>query len=198
MENTPCGDTLRDVRGEEGLQALILSDGMGTGAAAALDSAMLCNLVGRLLESGIPCGSALRLVNSALMVKGGRETLATLDAAAVDCYTGSAAFYKAGAAPTFLRRQGRAMRLEAVSLPAGILDGVEPVKRRFSLREEDLLLMVSDGVPTEEPWVEEQLTAWEGEDPAELCRRIAEAARLRCREVKPDDITVAALRLVRQ
>ena len=46
--------------------------------------------------------------------------------------------------------------------------------------------------------MEEQLTAWEGDDPAELCRRIAEAARLRCRETRPDDITVAALRLVRQ
>ena len=83
------------------------------------------------------------------------------------------------------------MRLEATSLPAGILDCVEPVERRFDLREGDLILMVSDGVP----WAEEQLTAWEGEDPAELCRRIAEAARLRCRESKPDDITVAALRL---
>lgn len=56
----------------------------------------------------------------------------------------------------------------------------------MNLREGDLILMVSDGVPTEEPWVEEQLAAWEGEDPAELCRRIAEAARLRCRELKPD------------
>lgn len=194
-ENGACGDTLRLVKGEEGVQALILSDGMGTGAPAALDSAMLCNLVGRLLEAGIPCGSALRLVNSALMVKGGRESLATLDTAAVDCYTGTAVFYKAGAAPTFLRRQGRAMRLEATSLPAGILDGVEPVERRFDLHEEDLILMVSDGVPTEEPWVEEQLAAWEGTDPTELCRRIAEAARLRCRDPRPDDITVAALRL---
>ena len=194
-ENGTCGDTLRLVKGEEGIQALILSDGMGTGAPAALDSAMLCNLVGRLLEAGIPCGSALRLVNSALMVKGGRESLATLDTTVVDCYTGTALFYKAGAAPTFLRRQGRAMRLEATSLPAGILDCVEPVERRFDLREGDLILMVSDGVSTEEPWVEEQLAAWEGEDPAELCRRIAEAARLRCRESKPDDITVAALRL---
>ena len=131
----------------------------------------------------------------ALMVKGGRESLATLDTAAVDCYTGTAVFYKAGAAPTFLRRQGRAMRLEATSLPAGILDGVEPVERRFDLHEEDLILMVSDGVPTEEPWVEEQLAAWEGTDPTELCRRIAEAARLRCRDPRPDDITVAALRL---
>ena len=168
---------------------------MGTGAPAALDSAMLCNLVGRLLEAGIPCGSALRLVNSALMVKGGRESLATLDTTVVDCYTGTALFYKAGAAPTFLRRQGRAMRLEATSLPAGILDCVEPVERRFDLREGDLILMVSDGVPTEEPWVEEQLVTWDGEDPTELCRRIAEAARLRCRELKLDDITVAALRL---
>lgn len=87
------------------------------------------------------------------------------------------------------------MRLEATSLPAGILDCVEPVERRFDLREGDLILMVSDGVPTEEPWAEEQLVAWDGEDPTELCRRIAEAARLRCRELKPDDITVAALRL---
>ena len=70
-----------------------------------------------------------------------------------------------------------------------------PQSRRFDLREGDLLLMVSDGVPTEEPWVEEQLAAWGGDDPAELCRRIAEAARLRCREAKPDDITAAALRL---
>ena len=194
-ENAACGDTLRMIQCEDGTAALVLSDGMGTGASAALDSAMLCNLVGRLLEAGIPCGSALRLVNSALMVKGGRESLATLDAAAVDRYTGTAVFYKAGAAPTFLRREGRAMRLEAVSLPAGILDGVEPAERRFDLREGDLLLMVSDGVPTEEPWVEEQLAAWEGDDPAELCRRIAEAARLRCREAKPDDITAAALRL---
>lgn len=194
-ENGTCGDTLRLVQGEEGIQALILSDGMGTGPAAALDSAMLCNLVGRLLEAGIPCGSALRLVNSALMVKGGRESLATLDTAVVDRYTGTAVFYKAGAAPTFLRRQGRAMRLEATSLPAGILDGVEPAERRFSLHPGDLILMVSDGVPTEEPWVEEQLAAWEGDDPAELCQSIAKAARLRCRESKPDDITVAVLRL---
>lgn len=198
QENTACGDTLRMVQGEDGIQALILSDGMGTGAAAALDSAMLCSLVGRLLEAGIPCGSALRLVNSALLVKGGRESLATLDTTAVDCYTGTAVFYKAGAAPTFLLRQGRAMRLETVSLPAGILDGVEPVERRFDLREGDLILMVSDGVPTEEPWVEEQLTAWDGDDPEGLCRRIAEAARLRCREPKPDDVTVAALRLLRR
>lgn len=196
-QNTVCGDTLRLVQTGDGVGALILSDGMGTGPAAALDSAMLCNLVGRLLEAGIPCGSALRLVNSALMVKDGRETLATLDTAAVDCYTGTASFYKAGAAPTFLRQQGRALRLEAVSLPAGILDGVEAAERRLTLAEGDLILMVSDGVPTEEPWVEEMLTQWQGGEPEELCRRIAEAARLRCREAYTDDITAAALLLER-
>ena len=34
-------------------------------------------------------------------------------------------------------------------------------------------------------------------EPEELCRRIAEAARLRCREAYTDDITAAALLLER-
>ena len=74
---------------------------------------------------------------------------------------------------------------------------MEAAERRLTLAEGDLILMVSDGVPTEEPWVEEMLTQWQGGEPEELCRRIAEAARLRCREAYTDDITAAALLLER-
>lgn len=194
-EKGVSGDTLRLVRCGEGRAALVLSDGMGSGAAAALDSAMLSSLVCRLLEAGIRCGSALRLVNSALMVKGGRESLATLDAAEVDCHTGRVSFYKAGAAPTFLRMGGRIVTVEAMSLPAGILNGIEPALQELTLAEGDVILMVSDGVPTEEDWITPLLADWREGSLSDLCRRVAESARLRCRDAHPDDITVAALQL---
>lgn len=54
------------------------------------------------------------------------------------------------------------MRLEATSLAGWNIGCVEPVERRFDLREGDLILMVSVVFPTEEPWVEEQLAAWRG------------------------------------
>lgn len=194
---TVSGDTLRLVKCPGGDAALVLSDGMGTGINAALDSAMLCSLVCRLLEAGLPCCASLRLVNSALMVKGGRESLATLDAAAIDPYTGKTRFYKAGAAPTVLRHEGKGVTIESVSLPAGILDGVAAECRELNLVEGDLIVMMSDGVPTEGNWLPPLLEAWQGKDLNELCRRIAEGARLRRREENEDDITVAALRLVK-
>lgn len=196
-EGKVCGDTLRLVKCEGGISAMVLSDGMGCGMDAALDSAMLVSLVARLLEAGLPCGSALRLVNSALMVKGGRESLATLDATEIDCYTGRAHFHKAGAAPTILRHGGRGVEIDSDSLPAGILGGVEPESRELTLAEQDIVVMISDGVPTDEEWLPALLEQWQGKDLSMLCRQIAESARLRRKEPKEDDITVAALRLVK-
>lgn len=163
---------------------------------AALDSAMLASLISRLLEAGLCCESALRLVNSAMMVKG-RESLATLDAAEIDCYSGKTRFCKAGAASTYLRHAGRGVVIDSISLPAGILDGVEPESRELTLGEQDILVMISDGVPTEEDWLSALLEHWQGKDLTMLCRQIAESARLRSKELREDDITVAALRLVK-
>ena len=58
---------------------MILSDGMGTGPRAALDSAMASGLMARLVKAGFGFQSALRLVNSSLLLKSRDESLATLD-----------------------------------------------------------------------------------------------------------------------
>ena len=102
------GDAYRSLTTDTGRFVLILSDGMGTGGNAAVDSAMTSDLLRRLLEAGVGCDAALKIVNSALLLKSGEETLATADVAAVDLFTGRAEFYKAGAAPTFLVKNGRA------------------------------------------------------------------------------------------
>ena len=89
------GDTFRCFFAGRGRFVMVLSDGMGTGGSAAVDSAMTADLLRRLIEAGVGCDAALKIVNSALLLKSGEETLATADVAEIDLYTGRARFYKA-------------------------------------------------------------------------------------------------------
>ena len=70
---------------------------------------MTCNFVLKLLKAGFGFDAALKLINSALLVKAGDESLATLDIGCIDLYTGNAEFLKAGAACSFVtqKRQNR-------------------------------------------------------------------------------------------
>ena len=186
-----CGDSWRSFGTEDGKLHIILSDGMGCGGNAALDSAMAVSLMKRMVKAGADYNSALRMVNSALLVKSGEETLATMDAAVVDLYNGKVSLYKAGAAPTILRRGKRAGSVESVSSPAGILSGVSFEQSTLWLKEGDWLIMMSDGATAAGvDWIAEELEHYDRDDPAELARKLACAARLRRSDGRSDDITV--------
>ena len=186
-----CGDSFRTFVTDGVTAHLILSDGMGSGGAAAVDSAMAAGLIARLAQAGVDYDSALRLVNSALLVKSGEESLATVDVTSIDLHTGRASFYKAGAAPTILRKGGRGGSVESASLPAGILKGVDFEKSTLALHPGDLVVMLSDGVcASGVDWIVSMVEHWEGEDPDQLCRQLAETARLRRNDGREYDITV--------
>ena len=190
-EGTICGDTWRTFCTEDGRCHIILSDGMGSGGGAALDSAMAVSLLSRLIKAGADYDSALRLVNSALLVKSGRESLATVDAAAISLYTGRADFYKAGAAPTVVRRGRRGGSIESTSVPAGILSGVAFEHSTLTLDDGDWVVMVSDGATAcGVDWITDEVVAYRGSTPSELAGRLARAARLRRDDGRQDDITV--------
>ena len=185
------GDAFRSLTTDAGEFMLILSDGMGTGGNAAVDSAMTSDLLRRLLEAGVGCDAALKIVNSALLLKSGEETLATADVASVDLFTGRAQFYKAGAAPTFLVKNGRAGYVQSDSLPAGILEGAAFEKSSLTLREGDRLVLVSDGVTaTGADWVKSQLEAGAELTAQQLAENLAHTARERQQSGREDDITV--------
>ena len=198
-EDAPlCGDTFRILTTGGHSAHIILSDGMGSGKNAAVDSAMAASLTARLLDGGIGYQSALKLINSALLVKSGEESLATLDAARIDLFTGRVRMFKAGAAPTLLLKKGRGVEIESASLPAGILSGVEFQESAVTLEENDLLVMISDGAAGDGcDWILRELESNGKGDLNELCRSIAQAARLRRGDGRADDITVVACRLVR-
>ena len=190
-----CGDCYDCVGLEDGRNVIILSDGMGTGRRAAVDSAMATDLFASLICSGLSCEAALRTVNTALIAKSEDESLATLDIASLDPYSGEISFFKAGAAPCFIKRSGRTAILELPSLPAGILSRIGFSKAGAELREGDTVVMISDGVAADgSEWITKLIRSWRG-DAQGLAEELTAAALSRRKGKKSDDMTAICVRI---
>lgn len=190
-----CGDCYDCVGLEDGRNVIILSDGMGTGRRAAVDSAMATDLFASLICSGLSCEAALRTVNTALIAKSEDESLATLDIASLDPYSGEISFFKAGAAPCFIKRSGRTAILELPSLPAGILSRIGFSKAGAELREGDTVVMISDGVAADgSEWITKLIRSWRG-DAQGLAEELTAAALSRRKGKRNDDMTAICVRI---
>lgn len=154
-----CGDSYESFEMEENRQFFLLSDGMGSGGMAAVNSAMCTSMMKKLLSAGIELSECIHIVNSALMLKGGEESFATLDLLEIDAGAQSAQFIKLGACASFIKRGARIIKIKSDSLPIGILEEIVISKARVRLQEGDVIVLVSDGVSGEnEHWLEKLLS----------------------------------------
>ncbi len=195
-----CGDAYECFQDGSGRALAVLSDGMGSGGRAAVDSAMTARLAARLLKAGFGNETLLRLINTALMAKSEDESLSTLDIASIDLFTGELELLKAGAGVSLLYSKGRVCRLNESSLPLGILRELSFACTRDRLIEGDLLVMMSDGVSDNGvEWVEELLRDYDREAGGMqgLAQLIADTARDRQPPEQNDDITVITLGVYR-
>ena len=191
-DNSMCGDTCEYFSDGKGRLVMLLSDGMGVGGRAAVDSNLITGLISRLVKAGFGYDCALKIANSSMLFKSTDESLATVDISVIDLFNGNTEFYKAGAAPTIIRRKGRTARAQSSSFPAGILKDVGFDKAEVSLKNEDIVLMMSDGVINDgTDWICEFLVDFEGTG-QQLADNIALMARRRKSDYPKDDITVMA------
>lgn len=193
-----CGDNYDCFNDGMGRLVVILSDGMGSGGRAAVDGAMATGILSKLSRAGLSFDCALRIVNSALYVKSGDESLATLDVARLDLFSGDAEFLKAGASMTLIKkkRQNRVIKVETPSLPAGILNEVEFLREHLVLEKGDVVLMLSDGVTMEgETWLRELLLNFKGADMKALSEAVVSEAVNRRVGGHDDDTTAIALQI---
>lgn len=144
----------------DGRMMLCLSDGMGSGRQAFLESQLVTELLEELLDAGFSPERAIYMLNALLLVREEEQAPATLDLVLVDLYTGQARFFKQGAVSTFIRRAGEVLEIEPGSLPMGMECEAEPVSADARLEDGDILVMVTDGV----------LEAMEGTDKEEAMR----------------------------
>ncbi|QNK40156.1 SpoIIE family protein phosphatase [Caproicibacter fermentans] len=193
-----CGDSWEMFSDGNGRQIAVLSDGMGTGGRAAVDGAMACGIMTRLIKAGIGFDAALKIVNSALLVKSGDESLATMDIAAVDLFNGRAELFKAGAPSAILRRNGHAAVIDTPSLPIGILNETRFAKSSETLADGDLLILMTDGaLSSGAEWICEEAEKWNGRLPQELAEAIVSRAISNRRDGHDDDITVVVQMLTK-
>ncbi len=192
-----CGDCTEHFVDRYGCAHMILSDGMGSGEHAALDSMMTVGLVARMVRAGFRFGPAIKLVNSALLLKSEDESLATVDAFSINLFTGYANFYKAGAEASFVLKKGHTSKVESVSLPVGILGGAEYEQSSIHLGDGDVVVLVTDGVTaTGSDWILSELKSISSKSPEEIAEGIAKTAFDRRVDGHSDDITVMVMKIV--
>ena len=196
-EGKLCGDTIKTINDSRGHTILIISDGMGKGSRAALDGAMGAGLLSKLLCAGFGFDASLKVVNSALLVKSSEESLATLDCASIDLFTGKCEFYKAGAPKSYILKNDRLTKCELSSMPAGILRGIEFAKRTTVLCSGDELVMLSDGVTDSgDEWLDEFIECYDGANAQEKAQAILEQAVEHGDKNHLDDMSVIVARLM--
>lgn len=140
------GDSYTFMNAGDGKYIIALSDGMGAGQKAANQSRATISMLEQFMDSGFDKDTAIKLINSVLVLKSDEDSFSTIDMTVIDLYDGEVEFVKVGAVPTFIKREQKVETVRTVSLPAGILENVELELVHKKVKSGDFIIMMSDGV----------------------------------------------------
>lgn len=194
-KDSVSGDYVTGFIDGKGKYYSIMSDGMGTGTRAKVDSAFACGLLTKLLECGADIETAAEMLNTSLMVKSSDESFATLDVCCVDLYTGRTVLYKAGGADTFIKSGKTVTKIKSAGLPIGVAENLTMSKFSFTVSDDDIILMTSDGADLSEQWLKQTFSKETADNLEELVKTVAGAANFNAEKGREDDISIVALQL---
>lgn len=192
------GDSFSFLELDGGECVMALSDGMGSGIRACKESEMVIELIEKFLEAGFRKETAIRMMNSAMVIQGEEGIFSTVDLAAMDLYTGKCEFYKIGAATTFIKRGAEVECIFSGTLPAGMFHQLEIDRASRQLKDGDFIIQVTDGVlddlhvPSPEEAMKEILETIETNNPGQMAKQVLEHILLYTAGKVPDDMTVLA------
>lgn len=196
-EDEPCGDCYDTFTDSAGNFYLVLSDGMGSGRDAAVDSKIVLTNLKLLVQSGMDCEDAAKIINAVMLTKSGDERFATLDIAKIDTDSAYVTIYKYGAGPTLVKHGDRVTVCQAATNPIGILPTAEPYTTTLKLAEGDHLFLLSDGLDEAIfPYIRQKLMDGE-RDLQSLVHAVCAKAQRDAKGAPPDDVTVLAAQISR-
>ncbi|MEK4338549.1 MULTISPECIES: stage II sporulation protein E [Brevibacillus] len=198
------GDSFRTMDLGNGKMALAISDGMGNGERAFLESQSALDMLQQLLRSGIDEKLSIKTVNSVLALRSTDEMFATVDLALIDLQTAHTRFIKIGSTPSFVKRGSDVITITANNLPVGILEDIEVDVVSRTLKPGDLLIMMSDGIyeaprhiENRQAWMKRILSEFQTNDPQEVADLLLERVIRQHSGQIVDDMTVLVARIDR-
>ncbi|GGE54116.1 stage II sporulation protein E [Pullulanibacillus camelliae] len=185
-----------------GKYALAISDGMGNGERAHVESYETLKLLSKVLKSGIDETIAIKSINSILSLRSTDEIFSTLDLVMVDLQNARAKFLKIGSNPSFVKRGNKVMMIEAGNLPMGIIQDFDVEVVDEQLKAGDLLIMMSDGileaprhVENTEMWIKRKIKELKTEHPQEIADVLLEEVIRSSDGAIEDDMTIVVSRI---
>ncbi|KAB7664960.1 stage II sporulation protein E [Bacillus sp. B1-b2] len=196
------GDSYSTIELGLGKYAMAISDGMGNGERAHVESKETLQLLQKILQSGIEEQVAIKSINSILSLRTTDEIYSTLDLAMIDLQNAAVKFLKIGSTPSFIKRGSKIMKIQASNLPMGILQEFDVDVVSEQLKAGDLLIMMSDGV-FEGPkhvenfdlWMKRKIHELKTDKPQEIADLIMEEVIRSRSGMIEDDMTVLVARI---
>ena len=198
------GDSLLQIRLNDGKYLVALSDGMGTGPDARKSSQIAIKMLERLLMSGFYKDTSIDLINTTIM-NANEEIFATLDIAIVDLYNGKIEFIKNGACPTYVKNKKKVQIVKSLSLPAGILNNINLTTYDKDIENQDILVMCSDGIldanveyKNKELWVKYMLEDIETTNCQKIADLLLNEAVDNSYGIAKDDMSIIVCKLIKK
>lgn len=145
LGNNICGDNYLVKQLNNSRIMAAISDGMGKGINANIQSATTLRMLDEITNMNIMADTALQILNTLIYIQDYQEIYSTLDFVEINRQKGEALFYKAGGTTTYIFHcDGNFERIENENLPFGIEEIIET--KKVKLKNDDLIIMASDGV----------------------------------------------------
>lgn len=125
---------------------LMICDGMGNGERAYESAKLISSLFQKFILSGMMMEEAITCINYLVQ----SECFSTMDVMFINPSIEKAYLLKSAACPTYIIRNHELIEIQGNALPLGIIDNIDISLQEINLNDQDMYLLVSDGISEQE------------------------------------------------
>ncbi len=190
------GDNYAFLQKDTGKVVMSLADGMGSGVRACQESEKVIELLEQFLDAGFPQETAVRMINSCILLQNRQQIFSTIDLCMVDLYSAGCDIIKSGAASTFLYQGNEIEVISSSVFPTGVMQQSDYESMHRQLAPGSSIVMMTDGVLEALPPQERERSMAEligksaTRNAKEYARRLMEKVYLMQKLQARDDMTI--------